>query len=200
MKTQTDELPLLYLSSGSPRRQELMQQLNLKFKVINVPIEEQVLPEEDPEAYVTRIAIKKAQAGFDKVASNQAWIIGGDTAVVLGDEVFGKPESEADAYRMLSLLSGQTHTVLSAIAIVRDTQVFSALNQTQVTFRVLSEQEMTEYWSSGEPIGKAGSYAIQGLGARFIKNLQGSYSGVMGLPLYELDQLLTESGYYNAFV
>lgn len=200
MKTQMDQEPSLYLSSGSPRRQELLQQLNLTFKVLNALIDEQVLPGESPEDYVIRIAIEKAQAGFDKVVSNQAWVIGGDTAVVLGDEVFGKPENEADAYRMLGLLSGRTHTVMSAVAVVDDNQVLSALSQTEVTFRALTEKEMKEYWLSGEPLGKAGSYAIQGLGARFIKHIQGSYSAVMGLPLYELDQLLTESGYYKACV
>lgn len=195
MQTLTNESTSLYLASASPRRQELLKQLKLKFELINAPVEEVALPHESPSSYVRRIAIEKALAGFNKVAGKQIWVIGGDTAVVLGDKVFGKPKNEADACRMLTMLSGKTHTVLSAVAVVYDGQVFSELNQTHVTFRDLSHEEILAYWRSEEPQGKAGSYAIQGLGARFIEKIEGSYSGVMGLPLYELDQLLAASGY-----
>jgi septum formation protein len=146
---------------------------------------------------VRRIAIEKALDGFNKVAGKQIWVVGGDTAVVLDNKVFGKPRNAADAVRMLRLLSGKSHTVLSAVAVVYDGEVFSAVNQTEVVFRTLSEQEIQAYWASGEPDGKAGSYAIQGLGARFIEKINGSYSGVMGLPLFELDQLLSQAGYYR---
>jgi len=198
METQTRKLPQLYLSSGSPRRQALLQQLNLEFKVLKAPIDEIKSTEESPEQYVLRIAAEKAVEGAKQVCSEQAWVVGGDTAVVLNQQVFGKPADEAEAVQMLSDLSNQTHTVLSAVVVVHKGQTFSALNQTQVTFRTVSTEEIQAYWLSGEPIGKAGSYAIQGLGAQFIKQIQGSYSGVMGLPLYELDQLLIESGYRSA--
>lgn len=199
MKTRMNEAKLLYLASGSPRRQELLHQLNLEFEVINAPVEEVALPHESPESYVRRIAIEKALSGFNKVAGKKIWVIGGDTAVVLDGKVFGKPKNEADAHRMLRLLAGKTHTVLSAVSVVYDGEVFSVLNQTLVSFRDLSEDEIHAYWQSGEPEGKAGSYAIQGLGARFIEKISGSYSGVMGLPLFELDQLLTVSGYLEKF-
>ncbi|MDG6779017.1 Maf family protein [Thiomicrorhabdus sp. zzn3] len=195
MEAEREAKKLLYLASGSPRRQELMRQLNLNFEVIEAPVEEVALPNESPESYVRRIAIEKALAGFNKVAGKQIWVVGGDTAVVLGDKVFGKPRSEADAHAMLRRLSGATHRVLSGVAVVYDGEVFSRLNQTDVTFRALEDAEIHEYWLSGEPQGKAGSYAIQGLGARFIERIEGSYSGVMGLALYELDQLLRESAY-----
>jgi septum formation protein len=187
--------PRLYLASGSPRRQELMHQLQLRFEVIEAPVEEVALPKESPASYVRRIAIEKALAGFNKVAGKQVWVVGGDTAVVLGDTVFGKPRNELDAKRMLERLSGTVHRVLSAVAVVYDGEVFSAVNETQVTFRALDEREIHAYWLSGEPEGKAGSYAIQGLGARFIERIEGSYSAVMGLPLFELDRLLAQAGY-----
>lgn len=195
MEAEHEAKKLLYLASGSPRRQELMRQLKLDFDVIEAPVEEVALPNESPESYVRRIAIEKALAGFNKVAGKQIWVAGGDTAVILGDKVFGKPRNEADALGMLKQLSGKTHRVLSAVAIVYDGEVFSELSQTDVTFRALSDIEIHNYWLSGEPQGKAGSYAIQGLGARFIERIEGSYSGVMGLPLYELDRLLRESAY-----
>jgi len=206
METQIPRTQLLYLASGSPRRQELMQQLNLQFEVIQAPIEEAVLPNETPSAYVKRIAIEKAQAGYAKAlskrqgepadsADSDVWVVGGDTAVIFNQHIFGKPVNEADAKRMLSILSGQTHQVLSSLAIVHNNQVYCTINTTQVTFKALTDREINDYWLSGEPEGKAGSYAIQGLGAKFIKTIHGSYSGVMGLPVFELDQLLTESGY-----
>lgn len=206
MEAQIDQTIELYLASESPRRQELLQQLKVQFEVIQAPIDESVLAAETPEAYVQRMAIEKAQAGFSKLVSEtssgkvseQTWVIGGDTAVVLGGKIFGKPLDKADALSMLQALSGQTHLVLSSLAIINNKQVFSVLNTTQVTFKVLSPIEVNDYWQTGEPLGKAGGYAIQGLGARFIKTIHGSYSGVMGLPLYELDQLLTESGYRTA--
>lgn len=197
MKTQPSDEKLLYLASTSPRRAELMQQLGLQFEIVNAPVEEVALPNETPFSYVRRIAIEKALDGFNKVAGKQIWVVGGDTAVVLDNKVFGKPRNAADAVRMLRLLSGKSHTVLSAVAVVYDGEVFSAVNQTEVVFRTLSEQEIQVYWASGEPDGKAGSYAIQGLGARFIEKINGSYSGVMGLPLFELDQLLSQAGYYR---
>ena len=187
----------IFLASESPRRIELLQQLGLEFEVINAPVEEVALPNEPPESYVLRIAIEKALSGFNKVAGKTIWVVGGDTAILLNGRVFGKPKNEADAFRMLSKLSGQTHDVLSAVAIVFDGEVFSALNKTSVTFKTLSESEILDYIATDEPFGKAGSYAIQGLGAKFINRIDGSYSAVMGMPLFELNQLLVASGYHS---
>ena len=196
MTQETIKKPL-YLSSNSPRRQELLQQVGLPFEVVNAPVEEVALPHESPESYVRRIAIEKALAGFNKVAGKAVWVIGGDTAVLIDGKVLGKPKSQADSYRMLALLSGKTHQVLSAVSVVFDGEVFSAVNTTQVRFKPLNENEIKEYIASGEPQDKAGSYAIQGLAAKFIVEIEGSYSGVMGLPLFELDELLTQSSYYS---
>lgn len=187
----------LYLASTSPRRAELMAQLNLTFEIIIAPIEETGLPKESPESFVLRMAVEKAFAGYNKVPGTHIWVVGSDTAVLVDGKLLGKPKNQADALRMLKLLSGRTHQVLSSVAILTDGEVFSALNITEVTFKVLNEAEILNYWLSGEPQGKAGAYAIQGLGAKFIESIHGSYSGVMGLPLFELNQLLTESGYFK---
>jgi len=187
----------LYLASASPRRKELLEQAQLHFEVVNAPVEEVALPHESPESYVRRIAIEKALSGFNKVAGKQIWVIGGDTAVLIEGKVLGKPKNQADSYRMLKHLSGKTHSVLSAIAVVFDGEVFSAVNSTDVDFKLLSDEEIKQYILSGEPEGKAGSYAIQGVGANFITSIHGSYSAVMGLPLYELNELLVQSGYKN---
>lgn len=195
--TQSKADKMLYLASGSPRRQELLTQMGVNFEVVNAPVEEVALPHEGPESYVRRIAIEKALAGFNKVAGKAIWVVGGDTAVVIGDKVLGKPRNQADAFAMLNLLSGQQHQVLSAVAIVYDGEVFSAVNKTTVEFADLTEAEIREYVETGESDGKAGSYAIQGYGANFIKNIDGSYSGVMGLPIFELHQLLKQAGFKN---
>ena len=197
--TQSMKNKPLYLASTSPRRKVLLEQLNLEFDVVNAPVEEVALPHESPSSYVRRIAIEKALSGFNKVPGKTVWVIGGDTAVLIGGKVLGKPKNPVDSYRMLSLLSGKSHTVLSAIAIVFDGEVFSCLNQTQVTFKTLSEDEIKHYIATEEPQDKAGSYAIQGLAAKFIVSIEGSYTGVMGLPLFELNELLTQSGYYTKY-
>ncbi|WP_127471180.1 Maf family protein [Thiomicrorhabdus aquaedulcis] len=188
----------LFLASSSPRRQELMAQLNLEFSIINAPVEEVALPNESPQSYVKRIAIEKALDGFNKLAGKAIWVVGGDTAVLFNGKVLGKPKNQADAASMLNKLSGQTHEVLSAVAVAFDGEVFCALNTTTVTFKSLTEAEITQYWHSGEPADKAAGYAIQGLGAQFISHINGSYSAVMGLPLFELHALLTQAGYFTA--
>ncbi len=185
----------LFLASSSPRRKELLQQLGLTFEVIHAPIEEVALPNESPKSFVLRMAIEKALSGFNKVAGKKIWVVGSDTAVVLSGRVFGKPKHEGDAFRMLSKLSGTAHEVLSAVAVVYDGEVFSAMSCTRVQFGHLTEHDIQAYIETGEPFGKAGAYAIQGLGAQFISHIEGSYSGVMGLPVYELNQLLREAGY-----
>lgn len=188
----------LYLASGSPRRLELVKQLGLVCDVVNAPIEEVALPHESPESYVIRMAVEKAISGYNKVSGNQIWVIGGDTMVLSQGKVFGKPRSQADAFRMLNQLSGSTHSVYSAVALMHDGAVFSRMNETRVTFRDLTTTEIEDYWATGEPADKAGAYGIQGIAARFIDKIEGSYSAVMGLPLFELDQLLIESDFYKA--
>jgi septum formation protein len=190
------EAPPLFLASQSPRRLELLQQLGLQAMPVHVPIEEVALPHESPSAFVIRMAVEKAYAGFNKLSGSECYVIGGDTVVLAQDKVLGKPKNEADARRMWQRMAGETHQVLSAVAVVHDGVAYSTLNTTKVTFRAMSEQEMADYWQSGEPKDKAGAYAIQGLGAKFIEKIEGSYSAVMGLPLFELNQLLTEAGYF----
>lgn len=187
----------VYLASTSPRRAELLSQLGIDFAVVNAPVEEVALPNESAESFVRRMAIEKAFDGFNKVAGAKVWVIGGDTLVKVDNQVLGKPRNQVDAMRMWRKLSGQTHSVLSAVAVVYDGEVFCALNETKVTFRAVNDQEWQTYWQSGEPADKAGAYAIQGLAARFIENIAGSYSAVMGLPLFELDQLLIQAHYYE---
>lgn len=187
----------IYLASGSPRRAELLTQLGIEFELVNAPVEEVALPNESAEAFIKRMAIEKALDGFNKVAGAKVWVIAGDTMVLVDDQVLGKPKNQADAFRMWTRLSGREHRVLSAVAVVYDGEVFWALNTTKVWFRVLSDQDMQDYWLTEEPVGKAGAYAIQGQGARFIERIDGSYSAVMGLPLFELDQLLAQAQFYE---
>ncbi|GAB6035377.1 Maf family protein [Galenea microaerophila] len=187
----------IYLASQSPRRLELLSQLGLQAEPVIAPIEEVALPHESPHAFVVRMAVEKAYAGFNKVSGTDSFVIGGDTVVLADGKVLGKPKNRAAAFAMWQRLAGKSHQVLSAVAVVKDGVVRSALNTTQVWFRPMSEPEMTAYWQSGEPQDKAGAYAIQGLGAKFIEKIEGSYSGVMGLPLFELDQLLQQAGFYQ---
>lgn len=187
----------LFLASQSPRRLALLAQLGLQPQTVNAPVEEVALPNESPESFVQRMAIEKALNGFNKVPGKQIWVIGGDTVVVLNGKVFGKPRHGEDAKRMLRQLSGSRHHVLTSVSVVHDGQVFSAMSDSTVTFKALSEEEIEHYWLSGEPEGKAGAYAIQGLGAQFVQHLEGSYTGVMGLPLFELNQLLIASNFYR---
>lgn len=186
----------LYLASTSPRRAELLSQLGLDFELVNAPIEEVGLPNESPESFIRRMAIEKATDGFNKLAGD-VWVIAGDTALVVDNKVLGKPRNKADAMKMWRLISGREHKVLSSVALMHDGVVFCELNETQVFMREITQAEMESYWATGEPQDKAGAYAIQGLGSKFIKRIEGSYSGVMGLPLYELNQILEKAGFYE---
>ncbi|MPQ76937.1 nucleoside triphosphate pyrophosphatase [Hydrogenovibrio sp. JE_KL2] len=187
----------LFLSSSSPRRLELVKQLNLHCEVVNAPVEEVGLPGESAESYALRMAFEKADSGYNKLAGNDIWVIGGDTLILFEGKVFEKPRNQQDAYRMLKQLSGHSHEVLSSVAVMHDGATFSALNKTRVFFRTLSDAEIEAYWRTGEPCDKAGAYAIQGIAAGFIEKIEGSFSGVMGLPLFELQELLKESGFYQ---
>ncbi len=183
----------LYLASGSPRRRELLTQIAVPFLTQIVPIDENALPGESPIAYVERLALSKAQAGLAALTDTaDAVVLGADTAVVLDGRILGKPTDRADALATLSDLSGRTHEVLTAVALVSRERQVSRVVTSQVTFRALSQAEIEAYWASGEPQDKAGCYGIQGLAAVFVSQLQGSYSAVVGLPLCETAALLAE--------
>lgn len=187
----------LFLSSSSPRRKDLLAQLNLSAEVVIAPVEEVSLPNESPESFVIRMAVEKAMSGYDKLAGDDIYVIGGDTLVVLDDKSLGKPKNKLVAKKMLSLLSNKTHRVISAVAVVHAGEVFFDKCITKVKFTNLSEQEIEYYLESSESMDKAGSYAIQGLGARYVEKIEGSYSAVMGLPLFELNKLLNKAGFYG---
>lgn len=183
----------LYLASGSPRRRELLTQIGVPFVTQIVPIDESLLPGEPPAAYVERLARAKAQAALAALAQPQdAVVLGADTAVVLDGRILGKPQDRDEALAILSALSGREHQVLTAVALASSQRVAARVVSSQVGFRPLSREEIEAYWASGEPQDKAGSYGIQGLAAVFVRQLQGSYSAVVGLPLCETAELLAE--------
>ena len=182
---------MLYLASQSPRRRELLARLGQPFATLDLDVPEQRQPGEPPEAYVRRVAREKAGAGLLQVMTNPAArVLGADTEVVLGDEVFGKPANAADAAAMLRRLAGRTHQVVSAVSLVSAAREAQVVSVSQVTFGVLGDAAIAAYVDGGEWQGKAGAYAIQGSAQVFVAHLSGSYSGVMGLPLYETAQLL----------
>lgn len=187
----------LYLGSASPRRQQLLAQLRLKFYVVVPQIDESGRPREAADQLAARLARAKAQAAqvmIDAQDYPQRPVLGADTVVALDNRVLGKPHDLDDARRMLGHLSASRHEVFTALALADGGQVHETVSRSEVTFRALSPAEIDAYWATGEPCDKAGAYAIQGLGALFVRSLAGSYSGVMGLPLYELDQLLNRVG------
>lgn len=181
----------LILASASPRRRELLTQIGVSFELIVHDIDESVLAGESPQQYVCRLARAKAAAvASDARVMNKRAVLGADTIVVIDEQILGKPRDEQDAHRMLGLLSGRAHEVMSAVCVCRGEQSALELSRTRVVFRSLSAAEISAYWRSGEPQGKAGAYAVQGLGALFIASLEGSYSGVVGLPIFETARLL----------
>jgi septum formation protein len=181
----------LILASASPRRQILLQQAGIVFRKQVAEIDETPLDNEAAEDYVMRLALEKARAVRQHSDTGGLPVLGADTAVVVDGRLLGKPESLAHAREMLQLLSGREHQVMTAVALVREREAVQ-LSMSRVWFRPLSEKEIDAYWRTGEPQDKAGAYAIQGVGAIFIERLEGSYSGVMGLPLYETGQLLQD--------
>ena len=191
----------IYLASRSPRRRELLAQIGVRYHLLlfrsrpdSPPdVDETMLAGEAPDAYVERVARAKAEAGWKLLRLRNlplAPVLAADTTVALGGTILGKPADRKDAAEMLARLSGQRHEVLSAVALKRDDWLESALSRSEVQFKKLSAEEIAQYTASGECDDKAGAYAIQGRAARFIAELRGSYSGVMGLPLYETAQLL----------
>jgi septum formation protein len=184
--------PDLRLASASPRRTELLRQIGVVHSILAADVDESPHPDERPVAYVQRVTAAKAAAGWEQ--SGGLPVLAADTAVVLGEELFGKPRDQSDGLAMLAALSGRTHEVLTAVALRTAQGLTTALSVTRVTFRVVDAPERQRYWATGEPLGKAGGYAVQGYAAAFITRIEGSYSGVMGLPLAETAALLSAAG------
>ncbi len=193
---------LIYLASRSPRRRELLTQIGVRFEAIHfregsrqdADTNEAVLANEQPEDYVRRVTTLKAEAAWQRVTSRRGLqkkpILAADTTVALAGEILAKPVDREDAARMLRLLSGTQHHVLTAVAILYEQRIEMAVSKSLVTFATLDEERIAAYVQSGEPFDKAGGYGIQGRAGAFVERLEGSYSGVMGLPLYETATLL----------
>jgi septum formation protein len=194
----TLNLAMLILASASPRRRELLTQAALTFTIESADLNEDLLPDESAAAYVQRLAVEKAQAIWHRHESadtpeDPLIVLGADTAVVSEGNILGKPVNAADARRMLQLLSGRTHAVLTGLAAVTRKGVTSEVEITQVTFNVLKDAEIADYIASGEPLDKAGAYAIQGYAARWIPRIEGCYFNVVGLPIARTITLLAEA-------
>jgi septum formation protein len=185
----------VYLASGSPRRRELLAQIGVPFQVLTVTVDEAHLPGELPDAYVLRLARQKADAGWRaRPALSASPVLAADTTVVLDGKILAKPTDRRDGERMLRELGGRTHEVLTAVAVATTPGLSSRTSRSEVTFRAISAAEARDYWATSEPLDKAGGYAIQGGAAVFVADLKGSYSGVMGLPLFETAELLEQAG------
>jgi septum formation protein len=182
----------VYLASQSARRRELLRQIGVPFRPVGVAVDESVRHGEAAPDYVVRLAVAKAEAGWQ--ATQAGCVLGADTAVVLDGRILGKPQDRDDAVRMLGELSGRTHAVLTAVALCDAAGTAWRLSQSEVSFRTISPLECSAYAQTGEPLDKAGAYAIQGYGAIFVEQLRGSYSGVMGLPVSETAALLASAG------
>ncbi|MDG2107783.1 MAG: Maf family protein [Woeseiaceae bacterium] len=181
--------PVLQLASKSPRRRQILASLGIRFDVVEVATDECQLKGEAPSDLVLRLAAAKAEA-----TSYGSYVLGADTVVVSGDRVFGKPKDAKEAVDMLLSLSGRRHTVFTGVALKAPEGIRKLISITDVEFREIGKDEAVCYWQSGEPVDKAGAYGIQGLGGMFVKNIRGSYSGVMGLPVFETVELLTLAG------
>ena len=190
----------LILASASPRRRELLQQIELQFHVHVIEVDETPKQNESPREYVLRIAESKATAAYKNLREEhkkfgRLVVLSADTSVICDEQILGKPIDKAAARQHLQLLSGREHEVLTAITVIaadEEEQPFiqSLVSKSQVEFKLLTSEEIEKYLQTEEPYDKAGSYAVQGMAAQFIKNIQGSYSGIMGLPLYETASLL----------
>jgi septum formation protein len=195
----------IYLASRSPRRRELLSQIGVRFQVLmfrdkpetDAELNEAVLEGEAPQVYVERVARAKAQAGWQRLEQRnlpRAAVLAADTTVAVDGRILGKPADRREAAAMLAALSGRRHEVLSAIALRYESQFECAVSVSEVEFKVLSPEDIRQYVATGECDDKAGAYAIQGRAAQFVANLRGSFSGVMGLPLYETAQMLERMG------
>jgi septum formation protein len=182
----------LVLASASPRRLNLLRALSLKCTVLPQDIDESPLP---AEKLVKRLALAKAKSAYATLSeTDHRLVLGSDTIVVCDDQILGKPQNKSDGLAMLRLLSGRTHQVLTAVALMNHDKQAETMSVTEVSFTTLSDDEIEAYWESGEPLGKAGAYGVQGLGAMFVNKIQGSYSGVVGLPIFETVDLLEKFG------
>ncbi|MEN9712835.1 MAG: hypothetical protein RLY90_1096 [Pseudomonadota bacterium] len=197
-------MKFIYLASQSPRRRQLLEQLGVAYELLLPDADEDaesleaVLPNEAPKAYVQRVTQRKLDAALQRLKRRglpAAPVLCSDTTVALGRQILGKPEDAADARRMLNALSDQSHRVLTAVAVGTARKRVQALSQSQVRFANLTPTQIRHYVDSGEPMGKAGAYAVQGRAAGFIAHMSGSYSGIMGLPMFETSQLLREMGF-----
>ena len=197
---------MIYLASKSPRRSELLQQVGVKHKIIDIGVDEKINSSNSPQENVRALSVLKCQEGVRKVIVEKMRsfpVLAADTIVVLGDKVFGKPESESDAMSMLLKLSGKTHIVMTAVTvgiISKDQAKFHTINvASNVEFAKLTEIDCKEYCKTNEPFDKAGGYGIQGYGSAFIKKIDGSYSNIVGLPIHEVVELFKELGisYWN---
>lgn len=195
----------IYLASKSPRRRELLRQIGIEFEILMLregdvrdgAVSEIVLPGEAPEDYVARVAREKAESGAGAVLWRklpQRPVLASDTTVTLDGLILGKPANMEDAFTTLKLLSGRTHQVLTSVAVMANGEMFEAMQRSEVTFGELSEHTLRAYCALSEPYDKAGGYAVQGYAAQFIERITGSYSGIMGLPLFETTQLLQKAG------
>jgi septum formation protein len=198
----------LWLASTSPRREALLRQLDVRFELCAVSVDESPLGQEAPNDYVRRVASSKLADGVARLLDDgvgDGWVLAADTAVVADDALLGKPVNRDHALAMLAALSGRSHIVLSGVALGRldsaatapsaaAREPMIAISESRVWFRRLGAQERERYWATGEPEGKAGAYAIQGLGAAFVERIEGSYTGIVGLPLFETAQLLRHAG------
>ena len=197
---------MIYLASRSPRRRELLQQIGVRFEPLlfregnraDADTDESVRPGEDPEAYVRRVAQMKANAAWQRVTMRRGLqrkpVLAADTTVAIADEILAKPVDRADAERMLGLLSGTRHRVLTAVALCLESRCELVVSESFVTFAPLTADRIAAYAQSGEPFDKAGAYAVQGRAASFIERIEGSYTGIMGLPLFETTALLARFG------
>ncbi|HEY8085807.1 MAG TPA: Maf family protein [Methylophilaceae bacterium] len=190
-------MPKIYLASRSPRRGEILRQIGVDFEVLPSDIDESVLPGEAPEQYVLRLAREKALACIQVISRRglpAMPLLAADTSVCVDSEILGKPENNEHAAAMLRLMSGRRHITHTGVAVAHGDRIEVLLSSTQVEMKQLSEVEIAAYVASGEPEGKAGAYGIQGLAGSFISRIEGSYSGVMGLPVFETVQLLNQFG------
>lgn len=186
----------IYLASQSPRRRELLEQVGVRYELLSAEVPEHPLDGEVPEVYVLRLALEKARAGLVQLSADDSRpVLGADTTVVFQGAIMGKPKDEEEALAMLIQLAGGRHQVMSGVAMVgHDGEEQTRLSVSTVQFRAITLDEARAYWASGEPADKAGGYAIQGKGAAFVERLEGSYSGVMGLPLFETAELMSQFG------
>ncbi|RDH84943.1 MAG: septum formation inhibitor Maf [endosymbiont of Galathealinum brachiosum] len=193
--TGVSDKPQITLASSSPRRRELLDQIQVSYNVLPVDIDESYVPGETAEQFVTRLALEKARSGYKTSPLMPA--LGSDTIVLFDHQILGKPKNRQDALNMLQMLSGKNHQVMTAVAICNGETEHCVISASEVEFAQIDDQQAEAYWETGEPVDKAGGYGIQGIAAQFIKNIKGSYSGIMGLPLYETVELLKRVGIKN---